>query len=89
MELMETRPDVYVGSGVVSGVVISNIVAFMGGNIGDGRVVSDTTCSKGEGLAEGDGKGEGGSVEALGANRVDNVDGINMVLSGCIDHRGC
>ena len=35
------------------------------------------------------GKGEGGSVEALGANRADNVDGINMVLSVCIDHRGC
>ena len=35
-----------VDSGVVSGVVISGIVAFMRGNIGDGRVVSDTTCSK-------------------------------------------
>ena len=84
MELMETRLDVYVGSGVVSSVVTSDIVAFMGGNIGDGRVVCDMTCSKGEGLVE-----EGGSVEALGANRADNVDGINMVLSVCIDHRGC
>ena len=89
MESMETRPDVYVGSGVVSGVVTLDIVAFMGGNIGDGRVVCDMTCSKGEGLVESDGKGEGGSVEALGANRADNVDGINMVLSVCIDHRGC
>ena len=32
----------------------------MGGNTVDVRVFFDTTCSKGEGLAEGDGKGEGG-----------------------------
>ena len=78
-----------VDSGVVSGIVTSGIVASVGGNKGDGRVVSDTTCSKGEGLGEGDGRGEGGSVEALGANGVDDVDGANMVSSGCIDRRGC
>ena len=61
----------------------------MGGNTCDGRVVSDTTCSKGEGLGEDDGKGEWGSVEASGTNGVDNVDGANMVLGGCIDRRGC
>ena len=65
------------------------IVAFVGGNTGDGRVVSDTTCSKGEGLSEGDGRGEGESVEASGANWIDDVDGANMVSSGCIDRRGC
>ena len=37
-----------VDSGVVSSVVTSGIVASVGGNTGDGRVVSDTTCSKGE-----------------------------------------
>ena len=36
-----------VDSGVVSGVVTSGIVAYMGGNTGDGRVVFDTTRSKG------------------------------------------
>ena len=67
----------------------SGIVAYVGGNTGDGRVVSDTTCCKGEGLGEGDGRGEGESVEASGANGVDDVDGANMVLGGCIDRRGC
>ena len=47
-----------VDSGVVSGLVTSGIVASMGENTGDGRVVSNTTCSKGEGLGEDDGKGE-------------------------------
>ena len=78
-----------VDSGVVSGVVTSGIVAYMGGNTGDGRVVSDTTCSKEEGLGEGDGRGEGGSVETSGANGVDDVDGANMVSGGCIDCIGC
>ena len=78
-----------VDSGVVSGVVISGIVASMRGNIGDGRVVSDTTCSKWEGLGEGDGRGEVGSVEASGANEVDDVDGANMVSGGCIDRQSC
>ena len=77
-----------VDSRVVSGVVTSSIVAFMGENTGDGRVVSNTTCSKGEGLGEGDGRGERGSVETSCANRVDDVDGANMVSGGCIDHRG-
>ena len=57
----------------------------MGGNTGDSRVVSDMTCSKGEGLGEDDGRGEGESVEASGANGVDDVDGANMVSGGCID----
>ena len=52
-------------------------------------MLSDTTCSKGEGLGEGDGRGEGGSVETSGANGVDDVNGANMVSGGCIDHRGC
>ena len=78
-----------VDSGVVSGIVTSGIVASVVGNIGDGRVVSDTTYPKGEGLGEGDGRGEGGSVETSGANGVDDVDGANMVSGGCIDHRGC
>ena len=78
-----------VDSGVVFGLGTSGIVASMGGNTCDGRVVSDTTCSKGEGLGEDDGKGEWGSVEASGTNGVDNVDGANMVLGGCIDRRGC
>ena len=78
-----------VDSGVVSGIVTSGIVASVVGNIGDGRVVSDTTCLKGEDLGEGDGRGEGGSVEALGTNGVDDVDGANMVSGGCIDRRGC
>ena len=78
-----------VDSVVVSGVVTSGIVASVVGNIGDGRVVSDMTWSKGEGLSEGDGRSEGGSVEASSANRVDDVDGANMVLGGCIDRRGC
>ena len=77
-----------VDSGVVSGIVTSGIVASMVGITGDGRVVSNTTCSKGEGPSEGDGKGEGGSVEAFGANGVDDVDGANMVSGGCIDCRG-
>ena len=77
-----------VDSGVVSSVVTLGIVASMGENIGDGRVVYDTTCSKGEGLGEGDGRGERGSVETSCANRVDDVDGANMVSGGCIDHRG-
>ena len=64
-------------------------MASVGGNIGDGRVVSDTTCPKGESLGEGDGRGEEGSVEASGANGVDDVDGVNMVSGGCIDRRGC
>ena len=55
----------------------------MGGNTSNGRVVSNTTCSKGEGPSE------GGSVEASGANGVDDVDGANMVSGGCIDHRSC
>ena len=38
-----------IDSGVVSGVVTLGITAFVGGNTGDGRVVFDTTCSKGEG----------------------------------------
>ena len=74
-----------VDSGVVSGIVTSGIVASVVGNIGDGRVVSDTTCPKGEGLGEGDGRGEGGSVEASSANWVDDVDDANMVSGGCID----
>ena len=78
-----------VDSGVVSSVVTSGIAASVGGNTGDGRVVSDMTWSKGEGLSEGDGRSEGGSVEASSANRVDDVDGANMVLGGCIDRRGC
>ena len=77
-----------VDSGVVSSVVTSGIVASVGGNISDGRVVSDTTCCKGEGLSEGDGRSEGGSVEASSANRVDDVDGANMVSGGCIDRQG-
>ena len=48
-------------------------MASVGGNIGDGRVVFDTTCFKGECLGEGDGRGEGESVEALGANVVDKI----------------
>ena len=63
----------------------SGIVAYVEGNIGDGRVVSDTTCCKGEGLGEGEGRGEGGSVKASGANGVDDVNGANMVSNGCID----
>ena len=78
-----------VDSGVVSGIVTSGIVASVVGNTGDGRVVSDTTCPKREGLGEGDGRGEGGSVETLSANGVDDVDGANKVSGGCIDHRGC
>ena len=78
-----------VDSGVVSGVVTSGIVASVGGNTCDGTVVYDTTCSKREGLGEGDGRGEGESVEASGANWIDDVDGANMVSSGCIDRRGC
>ena len=76
-----------VDSGVVSGIVTSGIVASVGGNTGDGRMVSNTTCSKGEGLGERDGKGVGGSVEATSA--IDDVDGANMVSGGCIDRRGC
>ena len=43
-------------------------MAFMRGNRGDikvvnGEVVCDMTCSKREGLGEGDGRGEEGSVE--------------------------
>ena len=78
-----------VDSGVVSSVVTSGIAASVGGNTGDGRVVSDTTCYKGEGLGKGDGRSEGGSVEASGANGVDDVDGANMVSGGCIERRGC
>ena len=78
-----------VDSGVVYGIVTSGIVASVVGNSSDGRVVSDTTCPKREGLGEGDDRGEGGSVEALGANGVDDVDGANMVSGGCIDCRGC
>ena len=74
-----------VDSGIVSGIVTSGIVAFVVGNTGDGRVVSGTTCPKGEGLGEGDGRGEGVSVEASSVNGVDDVDGANMVLGGCID----
>ena len=69
--------------------VVSGVVAFVGGNTSDGIVVSDTTCSKGEGLGKGDDRSEGGSVEASGANGVDDVDGANMVSGGCIDRRGC
>ena len=69
--------------------MISSIVAFVGENISDGRVVSDTTCFKKEGLGEGNGRGEEGSVKALGANGVDDVDGANMVSGECIDRRGC
>ena len=75
-----------VDSGVVYGIVTSSIVASVVGNIGDGRVISDTTCSKGEGLGEGDGRGKGGSVEASGANGVDDVDSAKMVSGGCMDH---
>ena len=64
-------------------------MASVGGNIGDGRVVFDTTCFTGECLGEGDGRGEGGSVEASSANGVDDVDGANMVSGGCIDCQGC
>ena len=71
---------------VVFGAVTSNIMASMGGNIGDGRVVFDTTCSKGESLGKSDGRGEGGSVEASGTNGVDDVDDDNMISSGFIDH---
>ena len=69
---------VMVAGAIKSGIVTSGIVASVVGNIGDGRVVSDTTCPKGESLGEGDGRDEGGSVEALGANGVDDVDGANM-----------
>ena len=72
-------------SRVVFGVMASGIVVSIGRNTGDSRAVSDMTCSKREGLGEGDGKGEGGSVEASSANGVDDVDGANMVLGGCID----
>ena len=65
--------------------VTYGIVVSIGRNTGDSRAVSDMTCSKREGLGEGDGRGEGESVEALGANGVDDVDGANMVLGGCID----
>nr|CAN62345.1 hypothetical protein VITISV_006920 [Vitis vinifera] len=68
-----------VDSGVVSSIMTSGIVASMRGNTGDGRVVSNMTCSK----------GEGGSMEASSANGVDDVDGANMVSGGCIDRRGC
>ena len=71
---------------VVFGAVTSYIVASMRGNRGDGRVVFDTTCSKGEGLGEGDSGGERGSMEASSANRVDDVDVANMASGGCIDH---
>ena len=64
-------------------------MAYVGGNTGDGRVVSDTKCSKGEGLGEGDGRGEEESVEALGANVVDDLDGANMVSGRCMDRQGC
>ena len=67
----------------------SSIVASMGGNTGDGRVVSNTTCSNGKGVSEDNGRGERGSVEASGANGVDDVDGANMVSGRCIDHQGC
>ena len=75
-----------VDNGVVFGVVTSGIVDFLGGNTSDSRVVSDTTCSKGEDLGEGDGRGKGGSVEASGANGVDDVDSAKMVSGGCMDH---
>ena len=78
-----------VDSGVVFGIVTSGIVASIGGHTGDGRVVSDKTCFKGEGLGESDGRGERGSVEASSANGVDDMDGANMVSGGCIEHRGC
>ena len=78
-----------VDSGVVSSVVTSSIMASMGGNTGDSRVVSNTTCSKGKSLGESDGMGEGGSVQALGANGVDDVDNANMVSIECIYRRGC
>ena len=78
-----------IDSGVVFGIVTSGIVASMGGNTGNGRVVFDKTCSKGEGLGESDGRGERGSVEASSANGVDYMDGANMVSGGCIERRGC
>ena len=70
---------------MVSGTMTSDIVASMGENTSDGKVVPNTTCFKRKGLGESDGKGEEGSVEALGANGVNDVDSANMVLGGCID----
>nr|CAN61542.1 hypothetical protein VITISV_008488 [Vitis vinifera] len=78
-----------VDGGVVSSVITSNIVTFMARNTDDGRVESDTKYFKGEGLGEGDGRGERESMEVSSANRVDVVDNANMVSSGCIDCRGC
>lgn len=45
------------------------------------------TCSRREGLGEGDGKGEGRLVEASGANGIEDVNGVNMDLGGCTDGR--
>ena len=42
-------------------------------------MVSYTTCSKGEGLSEGNGRSEERIVESSGANEVDDLDGANMI----------
>ena len=74
-----------VDRGIVSSVVTLGIMFSMGRNTGDGMVVSNMTCFKGEGLGECDGRGKRESVEALGANGVDDVDDANMVSGECID----
>ena len=67
----------------------SDIVASMGENTSDDKVVPNTTCFKKKGLGESDGKGEERSVEASSANEVNDVHSANMVLGGCIDCWGC
>ena len=39
--------------------------------------------------SEGNGRSEERIVESSGANEVDDLDGANMMSSGCINHQGC
>ena len=39
--------------------------------------------------SEGNGRSEERIVESSGANEVDDLDGANMISSGCINHQGC
>ena len=67
------------------------------------EVVSERTCSRGEGLGNGkvifdiavlkgtstgDIKGKKVTMEVLGANGVVDVDNANIVLGGCTNNRG-
>nr|CAN73199.1 hypothetical protein VITISV_014080 [Vitis vinifera] len=80
------RGDIIDDDEVTCGVVVSSREGRGDGRLVDSGVVSGVVIS---GLGEGDGRGEGGSVEASGANEVDDVDGANMVSGGCIDRQSC